>query len=139
MTAPRPLPTDFVEVFLEIGWDGIQYHYRTHNSTIARWINEAGGEALRQRRAEIVRLRRAKVHVIGKMPEPVNDGIAVDVEIVAAAAHFLRTRSAGGWMVSATGKGDWRVGTMRKTPAQLVAMAEAKGFDPSVMQVMKAR
>jgi len=74
-------------------------------------------------------LRLARSHVRGRAPAPVTDGITVDETLVAAAAQHLRQPSSGGWTVSPTGQGDWRVGTMRKTPAELVEMAERKGFN----------
>jgi hypothetical protein len=32
-------------------------------------------------------------------------------------------------MITETGDGDWRVGTVRKTADELIAMAERQGFD----------
>jgi hypothetical protein len=132
----RPCPPDFVEVYLQIGWDGIEDHYRAHKLVIKRWVAENGGDALKARRREAVRSKRlSRAYIRGRVPEPVSDGIEIAPEIVSAAAHWLRHPKAGGWMVSPTGRGDWRVGTARKTPAELVAMAVAKGFDPSAVIV----
>ena len=49
----RPCPRDFRERFLEMGWDGIEDHYRTNWRCIRRWIEEAGGEALREERRAV--------------------------------------------------------------------------------------
>lgn len=46
----RPCPDDFRERFLEMGWDGIDEHYRTNWRVIYRWIEECGGEELRAER-----------------------------------------------------------------------------------------
>lgn len=49
----RPLPSDFRAVFIAMGWDGIEDHYRTNWRCIRRWIEEAGGEELRAARREV--------------------------------------------------------------------------------------
>ena len=49
----RPCPRDFRAVFLEIGWDGIEDHYRTNWRIIRRWIEECGGEELRAARRAV--------------------------------------------------------------------------------------
>lgn len=51
----RTCPADFRERYLEMGWDGIVEHYATHWRAVARWIDEAGGDELRQARAAHVR------------------------------------------------------------------------------------
>lgn len=54
----RPAPADFREVYLRMGWDRkIEEHYRAHWQTIRRWIEECGGEELRQARAAITGYR----------------------------------------------------------------------------------
>lgn len=132
----RPCPPDFVEVYLQIGWDGIEDHFRAHKLVIKRWVAENGGDALKARRRDVVRSKRlSRSCVNGRVPEPVTDGIHVAAEIVTAAAHWLRHPDGGGWMVSPTGRGDWRVGTMRKTPAEIVEMAVRNGFDPTAVIV----
>lgn len=136
----RPCPPDFVDVYLQIGWDGIEDHFRAHKHTIKRWVQECGGDELKARRRDAVRASRlSRSFIRGTVPEPVSDGIAVAEEIVAAAAQHLRRPSGGGWVVSPTGKGDWRIGTMRKTPAEVVEMAIRKGFDPDAVIVTGAR
>jgi hypothetical protein len=122
----RPCPADFVEVYLRIGWDGIEDHFHAHKTVIKRWVGENGGDELKARRREAVRASRRS------RAGPVADGVSVAPATVAEAAHFLRGREGGGWMVSATGKGDWRVGTMRKTPAEVVEMARRRGFSPAL-------
>ena len=75
MTRPyRPCPPDFRERYLELGWDAIVDHYRTNCRVISRWIEEAGGEALRADRFALAGARtggklrprsRAARHVLG--------------------------------------------------------------------------
>jgi hypothetical protein len=68
----RPCPPDFRERFLEMGWDGIDEHYRTNWRVIYRWIEQCGGEALRAERRALSggtarpKLRRAKRYVLGR-------------------------------------------------------------------------
>lgn len=69
----RPMPVDFRETYLLMGWDGIEEHYGTNYRCIRRWIDEAGGEDLRKERAAItgsapkphLRSKRAKRYVMG--------------------------------------------------------------------------
>ncbi len=50
----RPAPADFREVYLQLGWDRkIEEHYRASWQTIRRWIDECGGDELRQARAAV--------------------------------------------------------------------------------------
>lgn len=50
----RPLPSDFREVFLQLGQSKeIEEHYHTNWRVIRRWIEEAGGEELRAERREV--------------------------------------------------------------------------------------
>lgn len=67
----RPCPPDFRDRFLEMGWDGIDEHYRTNWRVIYRWIEESGGEELREARRLISGgtarpARRAKRYVLGR-------------------------------------------------------------------------
>jgi hypothetical protein len=49
----RPAPADFREVYLRMGWGGIADHYRTNWRVIRRWIEECGGNELREERARV--------------------------------------------------------------------------------------
>ena len=50
-SATRPIPDDFRERYLEMGWEA-QWYYSTNWRVMCRWIDEAGGEELcRARRA----------------------------------------------------------------------------------------
>lgn len=132
MTARRPLPDDFEQTYLAMGWDGLQYHYGTMNRTIKRWIEEAGGDELRARRAAAVNARRNKKSV--KATQPVATIVCdVEPELIKAAAHHLRHPRNGGWFVSQTPQGDWRVGNVRKSGREVLALAKNRGFDPSVI------
>ena len=56
----RPVPQDFVDRFIELGWggtggDGVEKHYHAHAKTIKRWMVICGYDALRLARAEFVR------------------------------------------------------------------------------------
>jgi hypothetical protein len=59
----RPVPRDFPQTFIRVGWGRIEKEYRAHAKTIKRWLVICGYDALRQARAEYVRengLHRAK-------------------------------------------------------------------------------
>jgi hypothetical protein len=57
-----------------MGWDGIADHYRTNWRVIRRWIEECGGEELRQERFAIagakvggkLRTNRRSAYVLGR-------------------------------------------------------------------------
>jgi len=47
----RECPADFVDVYLVLGQEkAIEEHYNTNWRCIRRWIEESGGDALRERR-----------------------------------------------------------------------------------------
>jgi hypothetical protein len=54
----RAKPADFRERYIEMGWDGIDEHYRTNWRVIRRWINEEGREELAAARAAHVRAKQ---------------------------------------------------------------------------------
>ncbi len=56
----RPKPADFREVYLAMGWDGIDQHFRTNVRCIRRWIMEEGREGLKAERAAVVREKRRR-------------------------------------------------------------------------------
>ena len=55
----RPKPHDFRDRYIEMGWDGLDEHYRCNWRCIRRWINEEGREDLVAARADAVRRRAA--------------------------------------------------------------------------------
>lgn len=54
----RPLPADFAEVYVKMGWDGIDEHYGTNWRVIRRWIEIAGRDKLIAARAAHVEEQR---------------------------------------------------------------------------------
>lgn len=49
--ATRPIPPDFRERYLEMGWEA-EWYFETNWRVMRRWIDEAGGEELIAARAE---------------------------------------------------------------------------------------
>lgn len=50
----RPMPRDFEEVFIRIGWGkAITEHYACNDRCITRWIDECGGDELRAKRSAV--------------------------------------------------------------------------------------
>jgi hypothetical protein len=134
--APRPCPDDFDATYIAFGYDECELIFRAAPMTVKRWLLERGAERLRRARAEFVARERAARRALKAMrtrKKPpravVADGIDVPAPLLAEAANYLRTMRNGGWFVAATGKGDWWLGTMYKTPAQIVEFAAARGFD----------
>lgn len=56
----RPVPADFFEVYVRMGWDGLDEHYRTNWRCIRRWITLVGRDKLRKARNAYVIARRAE-------------------------------------------------------------------------------
>lgn len=54
----RPVPADFFEVYVRMGWDGLDEHYATNWRVIRRWIGIVGRDALRTARAAYVAEQR---------------------------------------------------------------------------------
>lgn len=140
---PRAVPDDFDVIFVEQGRDGCEGWYRAHKTTITRWLEERGKDRLIAARAAFVKHQRSQgkwitrstrlvehhsVRVVGR-PQPVKDRRRISITIARHAAQHLRIVRNGGFIVSMAGNGDWFVGTRRLSAAQMVDLAESKGFD----------
>lgn len=139
---PRACPMDFEVIFVEIGRVACETWYRASRLTINRWLKQRGQKKLVKQRAAFVAHKRAKgewmtaqTRMITERPceriitVPIRDRRTVSLALVQRAARFLRVVRNGGWIVSPTGNGDWFVGTRRRSAGELLALAEARGFD----------
>lgn len=135
----RPLapPDDFEARFIEIGRFACQEFYAVGRTTVNSWLIDIGKERLIALRAAAVeqrkherrtRLSRNEMRAILNKSFPVVDNRRVSPTLARHAAQYLRIVRNGGFVISPTGAGDWRVGTRRVSPAQLVDLAKAKGF-----------
>lgn len=136
LPASLPCPSDFEAVFLEIGRLACEEHYRVGRETVNRWLDERGAQRLIADRAAIVS-QRVEARRIGRREivrhvVPIRDKRRVSPLVVQRAVRFLREVRNGGWIVSPTGNGDWWVGSRRRSAAELVDLAKAKGFVPSL-------
>jgi hypothetical protein len=139
----RQCPADFDVIFVEIGRLDCESWYRARRTTINRWLEERGKLRLLKLRADFVRHQR----LMARQPKPrmpiqvATDSRHVLPEVAQMAAGFLRVIRNGGWMVSVTPQGDWFVGSIRRSAAEMVSIAEAKGFDVAWanLQVMANR
>ncbi len=60
--AMRPLPADFRERYLEMGWEA-QWHFECGWKVMCRWIDEAGGpELIEARKQWVLANGRNKLH-----------------------------------------------------------------------------
>lgn len=57
-TGYRPMPHDFAETFIRVGWDSIEAEVRAHKTTITRWITAYDLEAIADERPTLNQLRR---------------------------------------------------------------------------------
>lgn len=68
----RPKPKDFRDVYIRIGWDGIEDHFNTNWRVIRRWIELEGRDGLIAARRDYVaqqqlaRRMQRKRYVLGR-------------------------------------------------------------------------
>jgi hypothetical protein len=127
----RPCPPDFDVVFVEQGRLECEAWYRARRTTITRWLNERGKARLIEKRAEFVKHQRSIKRSKGSQAIVARsiDSRQVDPKLVEIASRFLQSRAGGGWVVYLCECGNWMVGTHRRSPAQVIDMADRKGFD----------
>jgi len=58
LASRRPMPADFWETYVRIGWAEIREHYATHTRVIRRWIREAGYPELAAARTAYLKAKR---------------------------------------------------------------------------------
>jgi hypothetical protein len=131
-------PPDFDEVFVKIGRVACEDHYEAGRSVIDSWLRQRGKKRLIEARAVHVREHHAKrinredMGCILSRAYPIEQEPEVDPLVAEQAAQFMRMVRNGGWPVSRHPDGLWTVGTSRKTPAELIAIATRKGFTPNL-------
>lgn len=140
---PRRCPDDFEVIFVEQGRIGCEAWYRASRGTVNRWMHEKGARKLiAARKAFVAHQRKAGAWITRQTrmvehkdvrakpaTQPVRDRRKVSFTLARHAAQHLRIVRNGGFIVSPTGAGDWWVGSRRYSAAQMVELAEAKGFD----------
>lgn len=137
----RKCPDDFDVVFVEIGRLDCEVFYRAARVTIDRWLVERGKQRLITQRALYVEHQRRRVRERDKaklqaqLRKPLADRRQVSLCLARAAAHHLRARRNGGWFVSRTLEGDWRVGTVIRSSGELLDMAKRTGFDERTAEI----
>lgn len=144
----RARPADFEVIFVEQGRLECEQWYRARKTTISRWLEESGKQRLIAARAAYVAHQRSRGEWMTRstrlvehhevrpatMLQPVRDRRKVSAALARHAAQFLRVVRNGGFIVSPTPGGDWRVGTRVLSPAQIVDLAKSKGFDAAALQ-----
>lgn len=140
----RARPDDFEVVFVEQGRLECEAWYRVGRTTVNRWLRESGQTKLIAKRAAYVKHRRdngtwltraSSLVEHREVSRPVSprhaiaDRRRVPLGVARRAANFLRCVRNGGWIVSMAGDGNWRVGTRVRSAAEMVDLAERKGFD----------
>lgn len=137
---PPPAPADFDERFVSLGRLACEDHYRAARVIIDAWLRERGKQRLIDERAKYVAVKEAERHErnkrlsrrdVGKIlatAYPVRVERYVNPAVAQRAAHHLRIRRNGGWIVSPIGGGLWRLGLRVVTAAELVEVAKAAGF-----------
>jgi hypothetical protein len=130
--APRECPADFDVIFVEIGRIDCETWYRASRITINRWLVERGKQRLIRLRADYVSYQRQQARPAPKqriLLKPNEDRQFIAVPLARMAADYLRVIRNGGWRISLTPEGDWRVGCVRRSSGQMLDMAVARGFD----------
>jgi hypothetical protein len=148
----RSCPDDFEVIFVEQGRLGCESWYRTRRTTINRWLDESGKDRLIAARSTYVKALRSRGEWITRQTRmvthqevrpkrsssPVVDRRRVSFTLARHAAQHLRVIRNGGFIVSPTGQGDWWVGSRRYSAAQMVELAERKGFNVKEASVQAA-
>lgn len=124
----KPVPDDFRTRAPQMSRSALERHYSVHGNTIQRWLRLSGVRALRY-----VRGGNFGGHQAGGVP-------SVDASAAAQAAQFLRTRlivyrcdiltTEERAKLPDRGRGLWYINGRGAVPAaDMIALAEAKGFD----------
>lgn len=123
----RVCPADFAETFVREGWRGVEAKYGFHTRINKRCIDEAGGEILIAKRREYMAKVRKLRKSIQHRHETIEPMQPVSPDVFAA-IRFMRSRQGGGWLITATGVGDFYFGSSRLTGDEILARAMRKGF-----------
>ncbi len=133
-----PAPLHFDEIFVSKGRLECEAYFHVPRITVDAWLRERGKQRLIDERAAVVRQQQdAKREGLSRheMEQILHEAFPahadVDPVIARHAAQHLRMMRNGGWIISPTKDGDWRVGTRRRSAFELVELAKAKGFDPA--------
>jgi len=137
----RQKPDDFEVVFTERGRLECESYFRAGRNTITRWLKESGKAKLLKARRAFVKAHRdyevqerhrrrdeAKAREAKERRAHIEVEI-IDPEILSLAARYLQMKQNGSWVVYELECGLWMVGTVRRTPGELIDKAKAKGFD----------
>lgn len=125
-------PPDLADTYVAMGKEALEAHYGVRKTVLLRWLSELDEGVLKRRRSAQVTKLRKRLRPLSSRTRRltiVEDSRPANPRVAAAAAHFLRVSRNGGWIVSRTQFGDWRVGQRRLSGHQLIEMAVAKGFD----------
>ena len=127
----RDCPDDFEVIFVELGRLECESHYRSRRTTITRWLEERGKKKLLRQRAEFVKYQRQLKRGKGKANGTAQPQCKrkVDPKLVEIASRFLQSRPGGGWVIYQISASSWMVGTHRRSPAEVIDMADRKGWD----------
>lgn len=127
----RDCPDDFEVIFVELGRLECEAHYRARRTTITRWLEERGKKKLLRQRADFVKYQRQLKRGKGKANGAADPQCKrkVDPKLVEIASRFLQSPKGGGWVVYAINGSAWMVGTHRRSPAEVIEIAERMGFD----------
>lgn len=128
----RQCPPDFEVIFVELGRLECEVHFRARRTTVTRWLEESGKGKLIRKRAQFVKHQRqlaksgkakGRAVELGKV-----DRRKVNLDLVALAIAHLQRRENGGWVIVPNCSG-YITGTRRRTAAEVVELAERKGFN----------
>lgn len=125
----RPCPPDFEIIFVEQGRLECESWYRARRTTVTRWLEESGKARLIRKRAAFVKHQRQlkSERQATKAAQPV-DRRKIDPQLVDLAIGHLQRREHGGWVIVGV-PGAFIVGTRRRSCAEVVELAERKGFN----------
>lgn len=86
----RPIPPDFDDLFIAVGWGEIEMLTRAHARTIAKWIEIRNQDRLAAGQFTLVEARAYKVRMEGRTLHP---KLAVEARPKSASARYVMGRT----------------------------------------------
>ncbi len=128
----RPCPVDFEVVFIEQGRLECEAWFRARRTTVTRWLEECGKARLLKLRAAFVKhqrqLAKGSTKAKAAAEQAKADRRKIDPKLVELAIIHLQRRENGGWVIVPNCTA-YIVGTRRRSAAEVIELAERKGFN----------
>jgi hypothetical protein len=129
---PKHPPEEFERMFVQLGRVACESHFKASRRQIDAWLRQIGKSHLIEARSgEVTGIRQTHRRRSSTLLRLVivQDSRPANPQLVRMAADYLRCVRNGGWIVSRSPFGDWRVGMRKLSAHQMIEFAVSKGFD----------